>query len=146
MAYSKHRAIREAVAALMLAGTPVCGGRVFQNRAFKLATDVASQLHVNYGDSTPEVIAVTGAPVDWRTQIELRILVRAAGATPAVDVADEIWADVYARVMADQSLGGLVGLLDPGPMAVDTDEADTSVARLAWLFSVDHRTSNNVIT
>jgi hypothetical protein len=31
-------------------------------------------------------------------------------------------------------------------MAVDTDEADTSVAQITWYFTVVHRTANTVLT
>lgn len=145
MATSKHLAIRAAVAALFAAATALAGGRIFQNRDYTLASGVASQIHVNRVDSDPDGEILTGAPVDWVTQIEVVIKTRKSGATEAEDVADEIWTDAYARLMADQSLGGLVGLLTQGAVSFDQDEADTDVAVITWRFSVTHRTANNSI-
>jgi hypothetical protein len=61
-------------------------------------------------------------------------------------VADAVWCDVYARVMANQSLGGLAMCVTPGAMTVETDEAETSLAQITWRFAVLHRTDRNVIT
>jgi hypothetical protein len=147
MATSKHIEIRAAVAALFLAGTPLAGGNVLQNRDFALAGDVAKQLHVNLAGSTPEDSPVyAGRPRDWSTEIELVVLARADGGSQAHDVADAIWVDAYGRLMANQTLGGLVMGVDPGEMTVDPDEADTSLCRLTWRFTCKHRTTNDSIS
>lgn len=119
---------------------------LFEDRNYPLADAVTSQIHVDYGQSTPEVVAITGAPVDWSTDIEITIKARRDGPTSAKVLADSILVDVYARVMGDQSLGGRVALLQPGAVSLNRDELDTDVCSLTWTFSVQHRTANNVIT
>lgn len=147
MANSKHLALRSAIAALMTAGTPLAGGNVLENRAFKLATGLASQLHVNFeGSETLALLLGLDAPQDWESTFELRILTRKSGGMEAGDCADAIWTDAYARLMADQTLGGLAWELTPGEMSIDTAEGDTSVSELTWRFTVKHRTTNNTIT
>jgi hypothetical protein len=143
MAQSQQAAIRAAVAALMHAGTPLCGGRIHENRAFQLPQGAAAQLHVNYRQSDPERIAFGGNPIDWTTEIELVIKTRAVGGVTAEDAADAIWVDAFARLMADQSLGGLVSDLQPGTAAAEDDQADTGTCRLTWSFTVQHRTEQN---
>jgi hypothetical protein len=145
MAHSKHRAIRAAVAALLTSGTALAGGRVYENRAYPLAEGVASQIHVNYVESQPAPIGISGAPVAWATTIEIQIKARASADSSAEDVADALWTDVYARVMAGQQLGGLAAYVDPGAMESQNDQADTGVCRLTWSFVVQHDTSNNSI-
>lgn len=145
MAQSKHRAIRAAVAALLTAATPLAGGRVFQNRAYDLAEGVSAQIHVNFAGSDPERVAMKGAPISWATDLEIVVKTRAAGAVSADDVADALFVDIYARVMAAQALGGLAAGLDPGAVDVDTAEADAGVCRLSWRITVQHDTDNNSI-
>jgi hypothetical protein len=145
MAQSKHSAIRAAVAALLTTAPAVAGGRIYQNREFALATDVASQVHINYDGSDPSEIVITGAPVDWDTAIEITAKARTSGGVSAEDAADALWVEIYSRVMANQALGGLVGQLSAGSAFVERDEADTAVCKLTWRFTVKHRTDNNSI-
>jgi hypothetical protein len=158
MARTKHRAIRAAVAALLRAGgtsispAPTLSapalkkGLVFENRVYRLAEGVISQIHVNYTGSDPDRVAIKGAPIDWTTSIELLIRARREGDTSAEDVADEAWADVYARLMADQTLGGLAAYLDPGSMQVIDDQGEVDVCQLLWNVQYRHDTANNSIT
>ncbi|KQT10967.1 hypothetical protein [Ramlibacter sp. Leaf400] len=146
MATSKHLAIRAAVAALFAAGTPV-SAHVFQNRGFSLAQGLASQVHVNFDGGAPaEDEVYQNHPIDWESRFELRFLARAGGGLEAHDVADALWTDAYARIMADRKLGGLVWDLTPADVDVDTDEADTSVAVVIWRFTCKHRTTDNSIS
>ena len=147
MANSAHLGIRSAVAALLLVGPAVAGGNVLQNRAFGMAQGIDSQVHVNFDQASPDASPIfTGHPRDWVTTIEVAILARKAGGVEAADVADALWVDVYARVMANQSLGGRVQLLTPGDCYVQAAEADTSVCKLTWSFTCVHRTANDSIT
>lgn len=147
MASSKQFALRAAVVAL-LSQAPAVAVNVFGNRDFALAEGLASQANVNVFDSNPAVDELmTGAPIDWTTTIQILIKARrAVDGTEASDVCDGIWCDVYARIFADASIGGLSQLTTPGGMAVDTDEADSSVAQITWTFTVVHRTANNALT
>lgn len=146
MATSKHLAIRAAVAALFAAAPALAGGRIFQNREYTLATGIDSQIHVNRVDSDPNVDVLFGAPIDWQTQIEAVVKARRSGATEAEDVADAIWTDAYARLMADQGLGGLAMQVTQGAVSFGQDEADTDVAEITWRFAVMHRTDSNLIS
>lgn len=146
MAASQQLALRAFLVAL-LSQAPPLAVNVFGNRDFALAEGVASQIHVNVSDSKPAVDELfTGSPIDWTTTFEILVKARKTGTTEASDVCDGIWLAVYARVFADASLGGRSKLTTPGEMAVDTDEADTSVAQITWYFTAVHRTANNALT
>jgi hypothetical protein len=108
---------------------------------------VSSQAHINVAASSPSSeVLYTGAPVGWSTDFELVIRARKAAGVEAADAVDAIWTDSYARVMADQSFGGLAQYVAPGVMTVATDEGETSLAQLTWRFTVLHQTNSNVIT
>lgn len=143
MAASKHLQIRAAVAALVAS---VAGGRIHQNRDFNLATGIDSQVHVNFRRTDPDRVAMySGHPVDWATELEIKVLARKVASQEAGDVADEIWVQVFGLVMADQSLGGRAAYLEPGTADVENAEGDTTTARLTWTLTVQHRTDNNSI-
>jgi hypothetical protein len=145
MAQSKQVQLRSAVAA-MLATLTVDGG-IHENREFTLGTDHASQVHVNLRSTDPTApVMYANHPLDWKTELEIVVLARKAGAIEAADVADALWAQIFALVMADQSIGGRADFLEPGVAEIDDDQADTSLCRLTWSVSAQHRTASNTIT
>jgi hypothetical protein len=147
VATTKHLGIRDAVAALFAAGTALAGGRIHENRDLPLPQDVASQIQVYRDRSTPGRDLVGGtAPIDWTTEVRVIVKARKSGATSAELVADDIVSNCFARVMADQTLGGLCFLLDPGEITWDQDEADSTVVVAAMQLQIVHRTTDNVIT
>jgi hypothetical protein len=146
MANSLHLQLRNAIATMLVAGG-IAEGRVHKNRQLQLGTAVDSQVHVNFRRSQPEeVVVYSDHPRDWTTDIEIVILARKFNSVEASDVADAMWVQLYGIVMADQSLGGLAAYLEPGEVAVDDVEGDTSLCKLTWIFSVQHRTDHNSIS
>jgi hypothetical protein len=143
MSQSKHQAIVTQLTTMLgaLSGVPVIEGRDIM-----LDTSTAKQVNLFLGDSTPNNDILTGAPVDWITQINMQIKARRTASDSAEAVADAVWVDAWAIVMADQSLGGLVQAIDLAPVLRDRDEADTDVHCITWQFTVMHRTTNNVLT
>jgi hypothetical protein len=147
MANSRHYAIVQYVAALLIAGTPVAGGRVYEGLDYAMPPDAASQVHVLLdGIDDPDAsLMYPNAPIDWTDHFIVVIKARRSGIDPAEKVADAVWTDVYARVLADRTFGGLLELFTPGGVAPDRDQADTDVALLTWRFTVLHRTTDNSI-
>lgn len=144
MSNSKQLQIRAAVATIMAS---VAEGRVYENRDFNLAQGKDSQVHVNFRRSTPDKSSMqyAGHPIDWGTEIEIKVLTRKTDAGEASDLADAIWVDIFGLVMADQTLGGLVAYLDIAEAEIEDAEADTSTCRLTWSFTAQHRTDSNSI-
>lgn len=145
MTTSLHLGIRDAAAALLSAAPAIAPGGVLENRELPLPAGVESQVHVFRVVSRPVRGAVQGAPIDWSTQV--RIVVKARkGAQSAELIADGIATEVYARLMADEFLGGLSDGADPGDFAWDQDEVDPHVALVTWDIVYQHRTSHNRIS
>lgn len=147
MAGSQHRAIRTAIAALFTAEPgALAAGNVHENRDYALAEGVTEQIHVNRVVSLPEAIQITGAPVDWTSEIEIKFKARKTPHLSAEDACDDLWVAGFGRLMAGQALGGLVQLVTPGEVTFDQDAQDTNVAEITQRFMVVHRTASNVIT
>lgn len=146
MSATQFQAIVLAEAALLTAAPALAGGRVVEGRELALASDVASQINVFLNDSRPDAeIVITGAPVDWSSDVAIVIRTRKdlASGDSAETVADALLFDVWSRVMADQSLGGLVQSLAPGDITRDRDSVDPDVAAFTWNFTVTHRSTQN---
>jgi hypothetical protein len=147
MPASQHLQIRAAIAAALLTAQVLPAARIHENRELTLSNGVDSQLHVNFKQSRPrEQVVYTSHPREWDSEYELVLLARKTAGEEASDVADLLWVAVYQAVMADTTLGGLSIDLLPGEATVDDAEGDTSLCRLTWSLTVQHRTSNNTLT
>ncbi len=144
MAATLHLGIRAAVAALLSAGTPLAGGRIQQNRHYVLDKSEASAIWVNRLDSTPERVVL--ARLDWRTEVDVIVRTRTSGSTSAESAADTLCEAIYARVMADPTLGGAAIDTLPGPITWEDEEADTPLAVCTLRFTVVHRTSEESLS
>lgn len=145
MATSQHLAVRDAVASLLQAAPALAGGRVFENRDYKLATDAASGVWVYRDDSTPARGPMMFSPIDWTTRVRVVIKARTSGGVSAETAADTLATEAYARVMGAPQLGGLASDLEAGQMLWQQDEIETSVAVCELEFFVQHRTTNNLL-
>ena len=146
MANSQHLAVRDAVAALLQASPALAGGRVFENRDYKLAADAASGVWVYRDDSTPDRGTITGAPIDWTTRVRVVVKARTSGGISAETAADMLATEAYARIMGQPHLGGLASDLAAGSINWQQDDADTAVALCELEFFVKHVTTSNLLT
>lgn len=142
---SAQMALCHAMRTVFLATPPLADGNVVANRRRPMAAAVDRQIFVYLQDSLPARGAIRGAPVDWRTTIRVECLARDSGPVDADVAADAMAVEVYARVLADPSLGGLAFDLEPSAMGCTGDEADTSLSATQFLFTVSHTTSENTI-
>lgn len=151
MAQSLQLAIRDAVVALMRASPALADGEVHANREEPLPVGVARRINVRYVrsaplDVDPQAMLLSANSIrDWLTELEIVFQARRLGDDEAADVADAMWVDAHARVMADQSLGGLsIGLYADEHNAAD-EVADSTLCRATWALRVLHRSTGNSI-
>lgn len=142
--YTAQRQLRATIAQV-LRGAPTLSDYVRENRPLPLPQSVPLQIHLNYVDSNPTRMAISGAPIDWDTDFELVVKARNNGTDSAEDCADAVWFSAFGRLMADQTLGGQVAYLEPGVASVSDDEVDTDVCTLTWRFTVRHSTGINTL-
>lgn len=129
-------------AAPALGGTPV---RIGRRRP--MPDGVSSQVSVYYDESRPG----SGGPSSltatmWSTRVRVECTARDASGIPAETAADALVSAVFARVMAEQTCGGLAIKIDAAGIAADGDEADTALCAMHALFDVVHRTPRTSIT
>lgn len=143
MTNSAHMAVRDALIAALQAAPALAGGRIVGNRRRPMAAEHTTQIYVYLEESqgTRETIGTT----DWRTRIRVECLARTSAGVTAEDAADALGVSVFARVMADPSLGGSAIDTTAQAMGWADDEADTQLSACQQIFSVWHATSDNAI-
>jgi len=132
-------AARDAIIAACLASPALADGRVVGNRRRPMAQEEAAKVFVYLEDSVASRELI--GPIDWKTRIRIECLARATSAASADDAADALAASVYARVMADPSLGGKAIDTEAQAMAWTEDEADPALSACQQIFTVWHQTA-----
>lgn len=142
---SRHMALCHAMRDLFLASPTLADGNVVANRRRPMPAAVGRQIFVYLQDSVASRGAINGAPLDWRTTIRVECLARDAGPVDADAAADAMAVEVFARLLADPSLGGRAYDVEPTAMGTTGDEADSTLSATQFLFTVLHTTADNTI-
>lgn len=116
--------IEQAIAHIVatLQPTYAVGGRIWRDRAEALVQAELPALVV-YPENSPRMPDTTCRDL-WNVLVIVDILVSGG---PVSQVADPIWCDVYARLMADQSVGGHASGIEPFP------RGEGNVPALQWI-------------
>jgi hypothetical protein len=136
-------AIVGAMVSALAAATPV-SGQIYRARLRPLAAQHTNAVVVRVLSSTPARAAIEGGPIDWDSQIAVECYARSA-TTTAPDLAlDALWAAVYARLVANSLLGGLLQAeLNCTQVGYDFDIDGEHTACLVSTWQAAHRSTNN---
>lgn len=110
-------------------------------RTRTLPEQSATALVVRPGRAVRDRGVGRGAPVIWASAMVLECYARGTSAAPAADAVDELLDAAVHRLMADPSLGGLVGSLDPESIEWDYDVDGAQTACATVTFLVRHATA-----
>jgi hypothetical protein len=127
------------VAALQTA--PAVSAKVYRQRERPITSDDVTAVNVQFDGAVPTPGAIAGAPVDWRTRIMVECYARSASASGDVAV-DELLKQVYARLAADSTLGGMVANIGEPMIEADCDALGQKTGMVRLTYVVEHRTSN----
>lgn len=135
--------ITAAVVDALQAAPAVCD-LVFRARERVLTEDTAAAVNVQFDGADPDIGAIHGAPVDWKSRIAVSCYARSTtqGGDQAVD---GLLQAVYARLAADTTLGGLVD--DIGVPMIEA-EYDAGAQKTGWVrmtYIVSHRTQDGTL-
>lgn len=132
-----------AVVAVLQAQPPVCE-LVDRARATVFPDQAMRAVSVQWDKTIPGMATISGAPIDWQTQITIEVLARSVKESGDLAV-DPLLADVAARLAQDTTLGGLLAdLRIVGLEAENTNEGKkTGWVRLTYI--AEHRTYNGIL-
>jgi hypothetical protein len=137
--------IREQILAAIvttLAGTAGVGSRIYRSRVDPVSRAESPALIVEPMNDVPS--QNTSLPT-LDQMLTVRVLVIVRDAIPD-QAADSIIESLHAKLMTDQSLGGLVMDIMPGPTDFSLESADVSVGVIQCLYKVQYRTRVNDLT
>jgi len=125
--------------AALSSGTPVAS-QIARVRLRPLAKDQSQAVIVRPLQSdVTETSLIPGYPVSWTSAISVECYARSSVAT-APDVAvDSLVEAVFARLMADPTLGGVILALQPQSMAWDFDADGDQTTCCTLVFHARHR-------
>ena len=141
-------AIVSAIVANLNAATPVCA-HVYRNLQRPLPDSVTTAVVVRQGVPTTENNQMSGYPIEWVTPIVVECYARTSSTTPDLAV-DDLLQATYTRLLADQTLGGvlsdqLMGINITGlHFGFDADTEKFACATLT--LEVRHRTNGTTLT
>lgn len=128
-----------------LSAATAVSSQIYRARMRPMAAQHTDAVVVRILSATPERMELSGAPIDFTTQIAVECYARSATTTPDL-AADTLLANVYAKLMADPSLGGTVMDLNLTGIDYDFDaDADNTVC-ITLMLQVRHRASSTTLT
>lgn len=133
-----------AMAAALSAAPAVCP-QIHRARARPAAAEWSQMVVIRPIDATLEPLGVLGAPFNVDTRIAVECHARAPAGASADAGVDELLGAVYARLMADTTLGGLVGDLRPEALTYDFDAEAEPIACATLTFTAVHRVQANTL-
>ena len=98
------------------------------------------------GSEVIEASMISSLPMTWTTTIAVECHARTTGATSADVAVDALLESVYARLMADPSLGGVVLGLQPQNVSFDFDADGDKPACAPLVLHARHRATPGTLT
>ena len=128
-----------AIVAALNAGTPVAP-QVARVRLRPLAATATTAVVVRpLNSEVSEMALIPGHPVSWATSISVECYARSSAATAPDAAVDSLVEAVYARLMADTTLGGVVVAVQPQSISWDFDVDGEQTTCATLVFTTRHR-------
>lgn len=129
-----------------LQADPAIAPAVYIARVRTLPEQGGAALVVRPGRAERESSAGLGAPALWVSAYALECYARGSASSPADAAVDALLGAAVERLMADPSLGGLVGYIDPQSIDWDYDVDGAQTACATVTFIVRHASAAATLT
>lgn len=141
-----HDSIINAILAALRQSPALAAGRIEEEGSIDaLPESAAEAITVDFVASRPSEILLSGAPVDWSTRVRISCMARHDGMTAAGRSSRALHAQVYQRLMADPTLGGVCYHIVPPQL---TSEGALIGSRLGLLhadYVIQHRSNGTTL-
>lgn len=133
--------IAQAVGAIVsaLQASPAVSAQIHRARVRPASADWVTAVVVTPQSADMERLAIRGAPINLETQVDVACFARStAGQSPDLAV-DALLASVYARIVSDPTLGGLVLDAQPARINYEFDAEAEQVASATLSITVQQQ-------
>jgi hypothetical protein len=135
-----------AIVAALSAGTPVAA-QIARVRLRPMAQTQAQAVVVRpLQAQVTDASIYTSLPVSWTSAISVECYARTGVATTPDVAVDSLAEAVYARLMADPTLGGVVLSLTPQSLSWDFDADGDQTVCAAFVFHALHRSAGTTLS
>jgi hypothetical protein len=124
-----------------LAGTTGVSTRIYRSRVEPLARGEAPAIVVE--PVSDQAVQDTVGTLQWTLTFRVSVIVRGAVTD---QLADPAMLDVHSKLMADDTLDGLVILLLPSTVSFESIEADQPAGVVSAEFTAQYRTALNSLS
>ncbi len=122
-------------------GTPVCAN-VYDSETRQMTDEVQEAVNVFFDGAAPELIAIMGAPLDWKTRIVVDCFARSKTLSGAKAVG-ALMKRVFERLASDITLGHQEWYIGYPSIEQDTEAQGQRAGMMRLTYLVEHRTTNN---
>lgn len=121
--------------------TPVCAN-VYDSETRQMTDEVQEAVNVFFDGAAPELIAIMGAPLDWKTRIVVDCFARSKTLSGAKAVG-ALMKRVFERLASDITLGHQEWYIGYPSIEQDTEAQGQRAGMMRLTYLVEHRTTNN---
>lgn len=140
MSLTAFATITGALVALLEVAPPV-SANIFRARDRTLAEQFDDAVNVQFDGGNPYSGAMHGAPVDWSSTFTVECWARTTSTTSDL-VVDPLLLEIYRRIAADTTLGGLVDNVGVPVIEAVNNAEQQKTGWIRMTYPVEHRTAN----
>lgn len=126
---------------LLLQADPPVSANIFRARDRTLAEQFEDAINIQFDGAKSYRGAINGAPVDWESHFTIECWARTSSTSPDLAV-DPMLGEIYRRIAADTTLGGLIGDIGEVSILAEYTEDNKKTGWVRMTFPMEHRTSN----
>lgn len=108
-----------------------------------LPEGTAGAVLVRFLGSAPTLPAISGAPIDWATELALNCHAAGDRESATGRASRALAAACFSRLFADPSLGGAAFAMEPGSVSADLERAAQTLGACTLRLTLRHRTTND---
>jgi hypothetical protein len=147
MAALAFDAVLQAFLTALRATPSLAAGHVLEADTFDgIPQEYSQAIVVGMDSAVPSELVLSGAPLDWGTVIRVDCMSRGdARATDGTRPSSTLFAAAHARLVADQTLGGVAGSVELLRVTLAGDIADTTLGVLSAFYRITHRSTGDTL-
>jgi hypothetical protein len=135
-----HDQVIDAILSALKAEPAIAAGNVYEEELRHKPETIDEYVIVSLAGSRPGRVAIKGAPVDWTSIVTIESHARRDQRTPAGRASRRLAAQVYARLLSEPTLGGVVLDIQEPSLQTDHEQLDTEIGCVIAQYPVLHRT------
>lgn len=129
----------------LMTAEPAIADVVYRARSRVIQQTITRAINVQFDGGMPQDGVINGAPINWTSKFSIECFARAAGAENNDEAVDRLLAEVYSRIAADRTLGGLVDYVGEPVLEADYSAEGERTGWIRMSYPVEHSTAQSTL-